>query len=73
MANEYSYSVEEEIIHLTPEQRASIEVTNDYVFRCQTSPPNLLNFYENRPSPMQGGAPILGFFPLAAWERGISQ
>ena len=34
MANEEPYSVEEEIMHLTPEQRATITVTNDYVFRC---------------------------------------
>ena len=32
-ANEH-YSIEEEIIHLTPEERATIKVTNDYVFRC---------------------------------------
>ncbi len=43
MANEEPY-LPEEITHLTPEQRASIEVTNDYVFRCLTSPPNLLDF-----------------------------
>ncbi len=43
MANEEPYS-QEEIIHLTPEQRATITVTNDYVFRCLTSPPKLLNF-----------------------------
>ncbi len=43
MANAEEYSPEE-ITHLTPEERATITVTNDYVFRCLTSPPNLLDF-----------------------------